>query len=102
MVDKKAEQAGYLKDKWNNTGVRQFDALPESIQKTLVYGSLEERSQALSDIAVRERLQSTQLFGEAAKEFVEDLRSVQEINNRPKAPSLGKKIAGIFPGLRKK
>ncbi len=101
MVDK-IDLGRHLSANFNEVGRKQLLALPEATRDSLVFGTREKMVQVVSDIQTRERLQNTELLGEEARRYVEDLRSLSEMSNKPKTSGMTKKVAGIFPALRKK
>lgn len=64
----------YFADKFKEVEIRQVDALPTEIRQKLIHGTDEEMLSALKDIRTRERLQKTELLGEAGFEFLTDMR----------------------------
>lgn len=66
----------YFVDKFKEVEIRQVDALPVEIRQKLIHGIDEEMVSALNDIRARERLQKTELLGEAAIELLTDMRGM--------------------------
>lgn len=66
----------YFADKFKEVDVRQVDALAAEIRQKLIHGTDEEVVSALNDIRTRERLQKTELLGEAGLELLSDMRVI--------------------------
>ena len=66
----------YFADRFKEKDFRQVDALPAEIWQKLIRGTDEEVLSALNDIRARERLQKTELIGEAGLELLTDMRAM--------------------------
>jgi hypothetical protein len=66
----------YFADRFKEVDVHQVDALPVEIRQKIIHGTDEEAASALNDIRTRERLQKTELLGEAGLELLADMRAM--------------------------
>jgi hypothetical protein len=76
VEQRKSVIPNYFRDKFNEVDSRQVEALPPEIREKLIHGTDKEAAAALSDIRARERLQRTELLGEAAMELLADMRAI--------------------------
>lgn len=69
---------GYFADKFRGEDERQLNALSDEQRNILFNGSDDEVIETIKGIRTRERLQKTTLLGEAAMEFVADVRAMRQ------------------------
>lgn len=64
----------YFVEKFEGVDEKQVNSLPINIRRKLIHGSKDEFKDALEALRTRERLQKTELLGQAAMELIRDMR----------------------------